>query len=231
MLIDVIKEVLEVAIHEILYGRQLYPECIFENCHYLGIEVHASARNPDIHDYISNMLRVGVPALCEGTADGIYLVIYSDQCGVLERYGFEFDPGLTQQMAAFGDSLVEIREDGDPKRNEEVRSRLVALERSFRDLILEIVSLPANPRIVQNVLPDDATFKLCLRATSCEQDLTDKNSSKIIQNEINEGRWMKSMPTTCDVEEKRAARAPMKNVRVPSCGLYFNFSVDRISNP
>jgi len=90
-LTTIIGSFLETAIHELIYTRSLYPHDAFSPSRYLQIAVHA-CRHPDIVDYIFHTLKVAVPGIITGIVDGLYLIFYDEENGVLlERYGFEFD--------------------------------------------------------------------------------------------------------------------------------------------
>ena len=228
-IVDVVTEMLGVAIHELLFVRQLYPIDVFESCRYLGIEVHA-AQHPGIIDYVNNVLQVAVPALCEGTADALcFVIVPGNSDASSERYIFEFDTSLAPDEINSEHMLISSNDTAANSVNGQiVRSRLVDLERNFRDLILKIITLSADPRRIP--LQNDTTFKLLIRKSKTNQS-ADKGSEGILQKEILSGRWIQSSPTTSfdtNTGNTSVLRAPLKDMSIPLCGLNISFSLDHI---
>lgn len=229
-IVDVVTEMLGVAIHELLYVRRLYPSEVFESCRYLGMDVHA-AQHPGIVSYISNFLRIATPALCERVADTLCLVIVSNKENTdLERYIFEFDTSLTANELTSGNMLVASIDD-EGSSSEMVQSRLVNLERNFRDLLLRIITLSADPR--RSILQSDATFKLSLRKKDrvSDQRNLQNTSETVIDNEVKSGNWIQPLHNSFDGNGHngmKVFRAPLKTIDLSLCGLSIIFSLDRI---
>jgi len=114
-------------------------------------------------DYIFDTLRVAVPAIISGNADGIYLVIYDAQKNdeLLERYVLEFDMDEMVHIVKEGNNR-NASESKSRKRNnnngtgngtakdreyterEELEQKIQQLQRALRDSLLKIISLKGN---------------------------------------------------------------------------------------
>ena len=241
---DIVKEMLGVAIHELLYVRKLYPMEVFESCRYLGIEVHA-ARHPTLSNYIDHMLDVSVPALCDGGADALYFVIMEGDGEevdgvVVERYTFEFDVDHVHEQNERGEMHIF---DGSVNDEDRRQAILVGIEKSFRNFILKIISLEANQYLDHrrrseynshrrkeeacSEMRSSRTFKLCLR--KCSQMLSQKNSDsvKLLEDFITNGSWKISNGNHYAFpKSSNGCRTPLKDIHVPSCGIHMNLALD-----
>ncbi|CAM9090745.1 unnamed protein product, partial [Phaeothamnion confervicola] len=89
--VDLLCECLEVAIHSVLYARELYPETIFERRRAYGVPVHMS-RLPELNDYISRVLRYAKPLL-EKASMCFLLEEHLEEESPLERVVFDLAAG------------------------------------------------------------------------------------------------------------------------------------------
>ena len=68
--VDLFLEFLEVAVHQILYHRKVYPHSIFERRTLYEIPVKQS-RHPDLNEYICSTLDGAKPLLNASAADRV----------------------------------------------------------------------------------------------------------------------------------------------------------------
>eukprot|EP00048_Salpingoeca_helianthica_P010946 m.156810 g.156810 ORF g.156810 m.156810 type:complete len:233 (-) comp15158_c0_seq8:42-740(-) len=87
---SVICDLLEVAIHTILYVRSVYPATIFERRKKYGVPVQMS-RHPELNQYIADSLTTIHHLLQNKNADAVVIVIQSLSGVPLERFVFEFE--------------------------------------------------------------------------------------------------------------------------------------------
>ena len=88
-LVTTILSFLEVAIHSILYMREVYPSTLFERRRKYGIPVWMS-RHPDLNTYIVKVLRNSKPFFDRGLVRRIIVPISGPDSVVRETYVFQF---------------------------------------------------------------------------------------------------------------------------------------------
>ncbi|XP_028401792.1 mitotic spindle assembly checkpoint protein MAD2B-like isoform X2 [Dendronephthya gigantea] len=81
-------EFLEVAIHLILYIREIYPAGIFEKRKKYNVPVQMSC-HPELNQYIQNVLKTLRPCLEKGEVEKICVVIIDKEFHPLEKFVFE----------------------------------------------------------------------------------------------------------------------------------------------
>lgn len=232
---DVLSEFLGVALHELLYLRNIYPTETFSAFMYLGMQVHA-VRHTELSNYIEEFIQVAAPSLSRGLADALCLVIVEEgsqetqegqrntrEEDVLERYVFEFDSALAasvhNEWKSAPNKNILIGENGG------VRSRLVGMEREFRNMILRIIGLGAL--FDADVLPPGATFRLCLRTTTRALSGSRSNRKNILRHNLNAGSWIQSQSESRPIEVQGCQQRPLKTLHLPTCGLQMTFSYGR----
>jgi len=138
--------VIEVAIHTILYVRQVYPAEIFVRRKKYETPVFQS-RHPALNDYISGAVKAVADELTHGKVDKIVIVIKDKEQIALERYLFSVETMI--DIEGFNkDTGVE----GAMPRN--------SLIQYFRSFILKLNMIEAQ--IGQMHLGDDVSFAIVL---------------------------------------------------------------------
>lgn len=99
---DILLEFLEVALHQILYFRKLYPKEIFVKKKIYGTVVHVSEQ-PELNEYLKNVL-ITIKELIkedENSIKAVNLVIYNKNRITLEKFVFNFVK-LQTQITEYG---------------------------------------------------------------------------------------------------------------------------------
>jgi hypothetical protein len=137
---------LEIFCHQVLFVRRVYPKETFCSTRFLGVQCKAN-RHPGVVDYISETIRVIVPALFDGASNEISLVI--------------FDQANNVQHEKYSLCLSQI-----PKASDEEH------EREMRDLILSVYTLEGLDSPAWN---SSITFKITLFLPSENQNCKELN--------------------------------------------------------
>ncbi|TPX62013.1 hypothetical protein SpCBS45565_g07097 [Spizellomyces sp. 'palustris'] len=87
-LVDTLIEFLEVAIHYVLYVREIYPADIFEPRRKYNVPVRMS-RHPVLNGYIRDVLAGIKPDLQKGVVSKVYLAIHDPARNVVEKFTFQ----------------------------------------------------------------------------------------------------------------------------------------------
>ncbi|CAB4035549.1 Hypothetical predicted protein [Paramuricea clavata] len=87
---NILCEFLEVAIHLILYMREIYPAEIFEKRKKYNVPVQMSC-HPELNQYIQNVLHSIKPCLEKGEVERISVVVTDKEFCPLERFVFEIE--------------------------------------------------------------------------------------------------------------------------------------------
>merc|ERR1712118_406904 len=90
-------EFLEIAIHEILSKREVYPKEVFEHRKRYGLKVDMS-RHPELNEYIFGVLDGARDWIKKDKVHSVAVHILGPQRHLLER--FVFDMGITSALAA-----------------------------------------------------------------------------------------------------------------------------------
>ncbi|XP_072036246.1 mitotic spindle assembly checkpoint protein MAD2B-like [Amphiura filiformis] len=132
---DILCEFLEVAIHQILYTRQIYPSGIFESRKKYNVPVQLS-RHPDVNQYITDVLQGIKPLIIKQEVQCLTVVILSPDRKPIERYVFELAPPT------------------EPPAEDD--SYLMILEQSLRAFLLRINTCDS---LLQEI-PQDCSFNV-----------------------------------------------------------------------
>lgn len=84
-------EMLEVAIHLILYVRDIYPETLFERRKWNGIAVQMS-RHPELNLYIKDVVEAIQPLVIAGQVEQVVVVISDKDGNPVNKFAFNIDP-------------------------------------------------------------------------------------------------------------------------------------------
>ncbi|CAH1239340.1 MAD2L2 [Branchiostoma lanceolatum] len=132
---DIVCEFLEVAFHQILYIRQVYPAGIFQRRKKYNIPVQMSC-HPDVTRYLQDTLQTIRPLVGRGEVDKVVLNVTDRQARPLERFVFEVTPPV------------------QPSVNDD--SYLLRLEQALRAFVLKINVCDS----MLDTLPQDVTFSV-----------------------------------------------------------------------
>lgn len=207
-----IKATLETWAHQILYTRRVYPSSTFAPASIWGVKCHA-CRAKDVVEYIQDSIETGLSALLKGSVSRLSLVIVEEEetaagaetpsdhddeneealmaeTGVVER------ERLTLSFDRLDDKYDSIGGGGQQTLTVKDIESLRQTERSMRDLILRVQSLPSRPS-TQNeskstamattslvAVPDSTSFRLIWHLKPNQSDY-----GKIPQG-FNNGTWM-----------------------------------------
>ncbi|KAH9513912.1 MAD2 mitotic arrest deficient-like 2 [Bulinus truncatus] len=117
-LLDILAEFIEVAIHCVLYNRNLYPHGVFEKRNKYNIPVQM-CQHPDVNSYIGNIIESLTMLLAEGRVDKIAIVILKEDTGIpVEKF------------------VIEVRELRDKWRDND--PHLLQTERALRSFLLKL---------------------------------------------------------------------------------------------
>ncbi|VEN59880.1 unnamed protein product [Callosobruchus maculatus] len=147
---DILCEFFEVAIHNILYVRKLYPASIFTAKKKFGVPVYQCI-HPHVNDYIGNSLKAVSFYLKKNDLKRLFVCIHT-QNHLFEKYVFEVL--ATKNIV-----------DSDPL--------LVEFEKSLRSLMLNLFT---SEQYVDE-LPEDTTFSVRLQTTAHSSLELDQNPS------------------------------------------------------
>ncbi|KAH8550923.1 DNA-binding protein [Umbelopsis sp. PMI_123] len=89
-IIDIAAEFVEVAIHQILFVRGLYPKEIFVIRQKYNAPVHMS-RHPDINKYINHVVAACKDGIQQRIVKAVSLVVVDSQQNPIERFVFELN--------------------------------------------------------------------------------------------------------------------------------------------
>ncbi|KAF4622925.1 hypothetical protein D9613_002212 [Agrocybe pediades] len=144
--VQAIAEFIEVAIHTILYVRQIYPAEVFVRRKKFDTPVYQS-RHPALNEYISGAVKAVADELAHGKVDKVVVVIKDKEQTALERFifsvetminveGFNKDIGVEEAMTP--SSLVQY----------------------FRSFLVKLNMI--ETQIGQMYLGDDASFAVVI---------------------------------------------------------------------
>jgi hypothetical protein len=146
-------------LHQVLYVRRVYPKDTFCPTRFLSVQCKAH-RHPGVVSYISEAVRVAVPALLDGVANEICLVIVAGQNQVtVEKYCLIFS-----------------------KQSNQINlSSMTDLERQVRDLVLSVHTLEGQTPFPPAI--PDLLFKVKMYIPA-----ENKNCSELNQA-MTQGSW------------------------------------------
>lgn len=145
---DVLIEFLEIAIHDILYYRNIYPPNIFSLKKKYNIPIYVS-KHPKVNEYITECLKTAKELLEANVVKRIALVISTDKNVPVEKYVFE----IQQSKSDYQDKFF------------------VKIEEVFREYLLRI----AVAEVSLKKLPENCTFEI--QITTDEQSSVKLNEN------------------------------------------------------
>ena len=96
---DILLSFIEVAVHSLLFVRQVYPPSVFEKRKEFGVGVWMS-RHPTLNASISGALAAAKPAMLRSAVESIVLVILDARGAGLEQYAFDVATSLPDDVVA-----------------------------------------------------------------------------------------------------------------------------------
>ena len=158
---------LEAWAHALLYQRRVYPSSTFTASAFLGVRFHV-CRHPGVVSYVTDTLRVAVPALVSGAANELALTIVDTQ----DIQGEEDGGGAVELERYVLRFHFQLDDDSASMRTVEAIERM---ERGLRDLVLSALALEHGRCCETNNSNDDdgdsgVSFRISLRVP--EEDRT-----------------------------------------------------------
>ncbi|KAL0576803.1 hypothetical protein V5O48_005173 [Marasmius crinis-equi] len=141
-----ITEFIEIAIHTILYVRQVYPADLFVRRKKYDTPVF-QARHPALNEYISDAVKAIREEVIHGNVDKVIVVIKDKDQLALERFIFSLDTMI--QIQAF-DKDTSVEDAMSPQ----------ALGQYFRSFLVKLNFVEAQ--LGQMYLGDDVSFAIML---------------------------------------------------------------------
>jgi len=190
--------------HQLLYVRHVYPRETFGSARFLGVRCRV-CRHPAVVSYISDTVNVVVPSIVEGVANEISFVITETDENL----------GSTREVEKYKlrilDMLSDWKEDGD------ISQLMKYMERSMRDVILQVHSLHSE----RATSSDSVSFKITMHIPEENTTCSDLNQA------FAQGTWVtvdRSDPSS--INEARQERiVPLHQVSTPVCRM--DFSLER----
>ncbi|XP_033119878.1 mitotic spindle assembly checkpoint protein MAD2B-like [Anneissia japonica] len=170
---DILSEFLEVAVHQILYVRNIYPAGIFEKCCKYNIPVQMS-QHPDVNRYIKDTICGFKPLLRKDEVQGVTVVIVNSNNKPIERFAFEISS--LRKKSISGDEY------------------LLAIEQAFRGFILKINMCDA----VLDKKPEDCSFAVLVYAKD-HAVVGEMENQQLIQD----FPWVEADSHICSLEDSR----------------------------
>ncbi|KAF7307078.1 HORMA domain-containing protein [Mycena indigotica] len=141
-----ITEFIEVAIHTILYVRQIYPADLFIRRKKYDTPVFQS-RHPALNEYISNAVKAIAEQLLTGNLEKVAVVIKNKEQVALERFLFSIE------------NMIQI-EDYDKNTNVQEAMSASDLGQYFRGFLVKLNMVEAQ--LGQMHLGDDVSFTITI---------------------------------------------------------------------
>ena len=85
---DILLEFLEVAIHNIIFIRNIYPSSIFERRKKYGVPVQMSI-HPHVNEYITECLKAIKELLKKNEVKKVAIIFTDKHCTPIERFVFD----------------------------------------------------------------------------------------------------------------------------------------------
>jgi hypothetical protein len=142
---------LEIFFHQILFVRRLYPKDTFAPARFLGVQCRVN-RHQDVVSYISEAVKVVVPALIQSVSNEVSLEI--------------FDHGNSKQREVY---FLKFAQSPVEAENNDIN----AWEREMQYLILSVYSLESESPGWRS----SATFKIKLFLSGNQQNCADLNQA------------------------------------------------------
>ncbi|KAL1697600.1 mitotic spindle checkpoint HORMA domain-containing protein [Schizophyllum commune] len=139
-------EFLEVAIHTILYVRQIYPADLFVRRKKYDTPVFQS-RHPGLNEYISGAVKAVGEELVQGTVAKVVVVIKDKEDASLERFVFALESMIEVEAFNKDTSVVDAM-------------KPAVLSQYFRSFLVKLNMIEAQ--LGQMYLGDDVSFAIVL---------------------------------------------------------------------
>ncbi|RFU32069.1 hypothetical protein B7463_g4247, partial [Scytalidium lignicola] len=133
-LITTFSDFLTVAIHTILYERNLYPATTFLSTRKYNLPVRQN-RHPKVCKWIQDAVAAVEGQMIKGAVSRVVVVIYSPQLEVLER--FLFDVSSFPSVPA-NEIFTPLEREGGDGEGDEVKISLVDIEEQLRATIRKL---------------------------------------------------------------------------------------------
>jgi len=105
---------LEVALHALLYARELYTPAAFEPREHFGVQTRM-CRHPGVRASVSAVLADARPHIAAGSIESLIVLVFDEQGNALEQFCFDVNiaaPPVESSMfglnAALGEALMRI---------------------------------------------------------------------------------------------------------------------------
>ncbi|XP_071509386.1 mitotic spindle assembly checkpoint protein MAD2B-like, partial [Diadema antillarum] len=170
---DILCEFLEIAVHQILYIRDLYPPGIFERRQKYNIPVQLS-RHPELNQYITDAVLGIKPHVVKNEVQCVSVVLLSPSSQPVERFVFEITPPAEKKL-------------------EGVDDKLQRLEQSLRAFVLRLNTCDA----MLQKLPPDCTFSVLVYTKGSAT--MESNEKHLLQ----EFPWVEADDELCQMKEAR----------------------------
>nr|AAZ14925.1 putative spindle checkpoint protein [Coprinellus disseminatus] len=141
--------VVEVAIHTILYVRQIYPPDLFVRRKKYDTPVFQS-RHPALNEYISGAVKAVGDEMAQGTVEKVVVVIKNKQQVVMERFIFSVENMI--QVESFNKEAN--------LRSVEGAMTALSLTQYFRSFLIKLGMIESH--LGQMNLGDDVSFAILL---------------------------------------------------------------------
>lgn len=193
---DMICELLEAAIHQILYTREIYPQTAFQRKRKYNIPIQVCL-HPGVTRYVRGVVAGVRPLLESGQLKALQLAVTHPNSGeTLEKFVF--------QLAQMSKRPHQVKEDGD----------LTRLEESLRALCLK---LSISDSLLQQ-LPGRCSFKILLQVPFKAAPLL--HAQQVEDDEEGEPRCAWVEADSSDSASAPAARiVPLKSISSEICKL------------
>ncbi|KAF9225435.1 DNA-binding protein [Gyrodon lividus] len=141
-----IAEFIEVAIHTILYVRQIYPPDLFVRRKKYDTPVFQS-RHPALNEYISGAVKAVTDELVLGNVDKVAVVIKDKDQAALERFVFSIN------------NMIEVESYNKDTSVQDAMSS-TTLSQYFRSFLIKLTMIEAQLGLLE--LQDEASFSIVL---------------------------------------------------------------------
>ncbi|KAF9056132.1 DNA-binding protein [Panaeolus papilionaceus] len=193
-LVHAIAEFIEVAIHTILYVRQVYPADIFVRRKKYNTAVYQS-RHPALNEYITGAIKAVQEELAQGKIEKVVIVIKDKEQTAMERFIFSLD------------TIINV-EGFNKDTSVEEGITFSSLAQYFRSFILKLSLIEAQ--IGQMYLGDDVSFAIVI-------ELKDGEVPRMSINDKEPPSWIPAVAqhTTAGVKQE----AELHMIRAVNTGV------------
>lgn len=208
---------LECWAHSILYNKHIYPKDTFGPTRFLGVRCHV-CRHPEVVSYVRDTIAVAVPALIENAADELVLYLTSENEEELQS---------RRNLQAYRLGIKNLMTSG-VESEDAFTQMLPELERSMRDLILEVHSLRSD-RLIPGE-DNSISFRLQLHIS----DQYNSASCYELNQVFARGIWKVSSENELERGQRKASNKnsspviiPLHRIETPISTLDFTMERER----